>query len=79
MDDIANLAFISGDTNRKISKAKFSDYYPEFVKQIGPGQFEMQSIPLDEDLRAVDAYKRFLAARRVQIASRLNVYLGTAK
>jgi hypothetical protein len=75
VDDIANLAFISGDTNRRISKTKFKDYIPEFVERIGADQFATQSIPLDEKLRELDAYKTFLAARRSEIAKRLNVYL----
>jgi hypothetical protein len=76
VDDIANLAFISGDTNRRISKTQFRDYLPEFVERIGADQFATQCIPLDEPLREIDVYKSFLAARRGEIAKRLNEYLG---
>ncbi|HEU0072080.1 MAG TPA: DUF262 domain-containing protein [Alphaproteobacteria bacterium] len=76
IDDIANLAFISGDTNRKISKTKFKDYLPNFLQDIGPDAFGHQCIPLNGDLREVDQYKAFLAARRATIAKRLNAYLG---
>jgi len=75
VDDIANLAFISGDTNRRISKTKFKDYLPDFVKSIGVDQFAAQCIPLDDPLRELDAYKAFLGARRTEIATRLNEYL----
>jgi hypothetical protein len=76
VDDIANLAFISGDTNRKISKKKFKDYLPDFIRQIGDDAFIRQCIPLDDNIREVDQYKNFLVARRSSIASRLNAYLG---
>jgi hypothetical protein len=76
VDDIANLAFISGDTNRKISKTKFKDYLPTFIKQIGSDAFTRQCIPLDDGMREVAQYKTFLVARRSSIASRLNAYLG---
>ncbi|AMN40480.1 hypothetical protein [Rhodoplanes sp. Z2-YC6860] len=76
VDDIANLAFISGDTNRKISKTKFKDYLPDFIKRIGTEAFAHQCIPLDDNVREVDQYKSFLAARRASIAERLNAYLG---
>lgn len=76
VDDIANLAFISGDTNRKISKTKFKDYLPDFIKRIGTDAFGYQCIPLDDGLREVDQYKSFLTARRASIAERLNAYLG---
>lgn len=77
IDDIANMAFISGDTNRRISKTRFNEYVPGFIERIGAGQFEAQSIPLETDLRELGAYKRFLAARRAMIAKRLNDYLSS--
>ena len=77
VDDIANLAFISGDTNRKISKTKFKDYAPGFIEQIGASQFEAQCIPMEETLRDLEAYKDFLAARRAKIAERINGFLGS--
>lgn len=76
VDDIANLAFISGETNRKISKTKFNDYLPDFVARIGAEPFETQAIPLDDNLRDLAVYKDFLLARRSKIARRLNEFLG---
>ncbi|HVJ78256.1 MAG TPA: DUF262 domain-containing protein [Hyphomicrobium sp.] len=77
IDDIANLAFIGGDTNRKISKTSFSDYFPKFVERIGSAPFEAQCIPLDNELRDLASYKSFLSVRRQKLAERLNQFLGS--
>ena len=63
-DDIANLAFISGKTNRQISDKPPSQYFPQLVKKSGIEAFQAQCIPIDSALLDVDAYKSFLDERR---------------
>lgn len=75
-DDIANLAFIGGKTNRAISDKPPSKYLPSMVEQHGTHPFETQVIPLDKKLLEIGAYKRFLASRRGRIATVLNEFLG---
>lgn len=75
-DDIANLAFIGGKTNRQISAKPPSDYLPPLVSKSGPGPFETQCIPLEGALHSTGAYPAFLAERRRLIAYRLNEFLG---
>lgn len=75
-DDIANLSFISGKTNRQISDRAPADYLPGYLEKVGTGPFDAQCIPLDPHLLDVDAYKEFLKARREAIAQRLNVFLS---
>lgn len=76
-DDIANLAFIAGKTNRKILDKPPADYLkPLFDKE--PASLAAQCIPMDEDLLQPENYDRFLAARRDLIAERLNEFLQTA-
>jgi len=74
-DDIANLAFIGGKTNRVISDKEPLHYFPPLIEQAGASAFESQCIPLEAELHDVSAYKRFLAARRSAIAQRLNDFL----
>ncbi|MBN1461967.1 MAG: DUF262 domain-containing protein [Armatimonadetes bacterium] len=75
-DDIANLCFISGKTNRQISDKTPSEYFPEILKKSGLSVFEAQCIPTDPGTLTVDAYKEFLSRRRALVADRLNGFLG---
>jgi hypothetical protein len=79
INDIANLSFIGGKTNRGISDKPPAKYFPEFLAKNGQGGFDTQCIPLDPELHTVEAYRAFLAKRRELIAERLNVYLGIGK
>lgn len=74
-DDIANLAFIGGKTNRQISDKAPSQYFPAVSGRAGPAAFESQCIPTDAALLEPEAYKAFLAARRSLISKRLNEFL----
>src|SRR5665213_485683 len=74
-DDIANLSFIGGRTNRKISDKQPRDYLLPLMTA-DAFAFEAQCIPTDEALLDVASYKNFLASRRAAIARRLNEYLG---
>jgi hypothetical protein len=78
-DDIANLAFISGKANRKISAKEPSLYFPEVREANGDQPFESQCIPTDPNLLTVERYKAFLAERRRLIAERLNTFLGSSE
>jgi hypothetical protein len=75
-DDIANLCFISGKMNRKISDKAPEVYLPGIIDKAGTGPFEAQCIPLNEELRSVDSYDNFLTERRRLIAERLNEFLN---
>jgi hypothetical protein len=79
-DDIANLAFIGGRTNRQISDKPPSKYFPGLIEKSGEGAFVAQCIPTDPSLLEVPAYKEFLRQRRRMISDRLNEFLEvTAK
>lgn len=75
-DDIANLAFIGGKTNRAISDKPPAAYLPPLIAQHGEQPFHSQSIPIDAELLGVAQYKRFLAERRSRIAAALNSFIG---
>jgi hypothetical protein len=75
-DDIANLAFIAGKTNRQISDKSPKEYFPGMIEKSGSAAFETQCIPTDPACLGVGDYKAFLQARRSLIAKRLNEFLG---
>jgi len=74
-DDIANLAFIGGKTNRAISDKSPADYFPALIEKAGEDAFAAQCIPIDPKLLKLDRYKDFLTERRKLIAKRLNEFL----
>jgi hypothetical protein len=76
-DDIANLAFIGGKTNRAISDKPPVSYFPALLEKAGQPVFEAQCIPTDVGLLDVPNYKAFLGKRRQIVAQRINEFLGT--
>ena len=75
-DDIANLTFISGKTNRQISDKAPSDYVGAYIEHSGTDAFDSQCVPVEQELLRIADYPDFLKERRKRIAERLNVYLG---
>lgn len=78
-DDIANLAFISGKANRKISAKEPALYFPEVREANGEQPFVSQCIPTNPEVLTVERYKAFLAERRGLIAKRLNEFLESGE
>lgn len=77
-DDIANLAFIGGKTNRAISDKATATYLPPLVDQLGEAAFAAQCIPVEASLLEVESYKTFLLERRKRVAAALNAFVGPA-
>ena len=75
-DDIANLCFIGGKTNRQISDKAPYACFPAMIEKPGLPSFEAQCIPTDPNLLAVKDYKTFPSKRRAWIAQRLNEFLA---
>lgn len=75
-NEIANMAFIGGTTNRKIGKRPPSEYLAELVNEHGEGFLHQHAIPTDRSLWATDRYRDFLAARRELLAQAINELLG---
>ncbi len=75
-DDIANLCFIAGKTNRQISDKAPFQYFPAMIEKSGPTAFEAQCIPTDTTILTTDAYRAFLHSRRALVTKRLNEFLG---
>ena len=78
IDDIANLAFVAGRTNRHISDKAPRDYLPGIIAARGENLLRKQAIPVDESFFEISSYRLFLRERRETIAQRLNEFLGMA-
>ncbi|TAH44518.1 MAG: DUF262 domain-containing protein [Gammaproteobacteria bacterium] len=74
-DDIANLAFIGGKTNRQISDKPPAQYFPPLLEKSGSAPFTAQCIPIEPTLLVVERYKDFLAERRKAVTCRVNEFL----
>jgi hypothetical protein len=75
INEIANMAFISGKTNRKISDKEPSVYLPRVIKENGSETLKLQGVPLDQSLYQIDRYKEFLHERRAILNNTANDFL----
>lgn len=74
IDDIANLAFISADTNVKISANAPAEYLVK-IAAANAAALEAQQVPTDPSLWGDAAYAEFISSRRAQIVKRLNDFI----
>ena len=79
INDICNMAFIGGDTNRRIRDKEPAVYLREVVKRVGAEELEKQCIPTNPNLWEVGAYDEFLVERRQLVAGKLNQFLGHSR
>lgn len=75
INEIANMAFISGRTNRRISAKNPSEYLEEIISSRGEDALTSQFVPLDRNLWKLENYRDFLAARRELLIQKINALL----
>jgi len=78
VNEIANRAFITRDTNYSISDKDPSIYLPQ-VKDEYPNALKKQFIPEDSSLWTAEKYQEFLQKRREWIAKEINDFLNSLK
>lgn len=79
INEIANMAFISGKVNRQLGAREPGEYFPAIVKDRGEEALALQAIPLDPELHKAENYRAFLEARRRMLADELNSFIERAK
>ena len=72
INEIANMAFISGGTNRRISNKEPVDYLPGVIAQRGEDALTIQGIPIEPELWRLENYRVFLERRRKFLADTVN-------
>lgn len=75
INEIANMAFITGQTNRRISNKEATGYLADIVKAQGEQALLSQCVPTNSELWATDRYRDFLQFRRVALAERMNAFI----
>lgn len=74
VNEIANRAFITRDTNYSIRNTPPSEYLPK-VESEYPGALSKQFIAIEPELWLAENYDLFLEARRESIAKNINAFL----
>lgn len=75
INEIANMAFITGQTNRRISNKEAVAYLDDVVKKQGAQALSSQCVPTDPALWPTDRYRDFLRVRREALAERMNQFI----
>lgn len=79
INEVANMAFISGTANRRILNSEPKQYIPKIIEQQGEQALLSQAIPTDPKLWELDAFPAFLAWRRRELARRINQLMGVGQ
>lgn len=76
INEIANMAFIGGKTNRQILNHEPMDYLEnEVIVKRGEDALTSQLISLDKELWKIENYRKFLDWRRKAIAEEINKFI----
>jgi len=75
VNEIANRAFLTAESNIDVSNTPPNEYLPEIEKNF-PGALRKQFIPMNEELWKLENYEEFLEVRRKTIAKCINDYLN---
>ena len=74
MNEIANRAYLTAESNMGLSNKEPADYLPD-VEANFPGALTKQFIPMDPELWKLERYRDFLEVRRGLIAKKLNEFM----
>jgi hypothetical protein len=75
INEIANMAFIGGQTNQRLGRKEPSMYLAEVVARQGEEALRAQCVPTNPALWKVSAYREFLRQRRAALAERMNGFV----
>lgn len=75
INEISNMAFITGQTNRRISNKEATGYLADIIVKQGVEALNSQCVPIDSELWSTERYRDFLQQRRVALAERMNNFI----
>ena len=79
INEISNMAFISGRLNRSLGMKEPVEYLPQIVKHRGEEALTTQGVPLDSKLHRIERFGEFLEVRRKTLVRILNDFLQKAR
>jgi hypothetical protein len=75
INEIANMGFLGGKTNRRISAKPPVEYLEQIVSERGESALTSQFVPLDRNLWKIENYRQFLEERRKLLIQHINKFL----
>lgn len=78
INEIANMAFITGRTNQRLSKKAPEIYFPKIIQERGEKALTDQLIPMDRNLWKVENYRDFLIERRRLLTQSINTFISAS-
>jgi hypothetical protein len=75
INEIANMAFVTGGTNRSISAHPPEKYLSEIVGTQGKRALELHCVPTSPERWSIDGYRVFLEERRAALAKTINDFM----
>lgn len=78
INEIANMAFVTGGTNRKMGSTPAERTLADVVKEQGEDALKSHCIPLDPSLWKIENYRAFLDYRRATLAKAINEFIAGA-
>jgi hypothetical protein len=79
INEISNMAFIGGGTNRSLSNKPPNEYLPGIIKAQGEAALVQQCVPTNPSVHTIDEYRTFLTMRRSLLATAVNRFLDCAR
>lgn len=76
INEIANMAFITGQSNRRISNKAPAEYLSDIVSKQGKETLTAQFVPDNTELLQLDNYRQFLKLRREELAKCMNSFIS---
>lgn len=76
INEIANMAFVSGSTNRRIGSTPPDRALADVRRDQGDESLTAHCVPLDESLWKTDNYRTFLEHRRADLANAINEFIS---
>lgn len=77
INDISNLTFIGGKTNKTIGNKLPKEYLVEILKKRGKSIFNDNLLPTDTNLWELSNYELFLEFRRKLLVKEINLFIGS--
>jgi len=78
INEIANMAFITGRTNRRLGNKEPADYLPKIIKERGKEALTKQAVPMDVENLRIENYRTFLEKRRKELAFMVNKLIDSS-
>lgn len=75
INEIANMAFITSQTNQRISNKEATAYLVDIIAKQGEEALLSQCVPTASELWTTERYKDFLQSRRIALAERMNNFI----